>query len=67
MRWSIPSIWIFELFSFTRGAREGKGRFLSWHDFAGELFAELSRIPIEKLLLDTYLQKERLQFRFEFS
>jgi len=60
------AFWIFELFSFTRGAREGKGQFLSWHDFAGELFAELSQIPIERLLLAPSLQKESLQFRMEF-
>jgi hypothetical protein len=61
------AFWIFELFSFTRAAREGKGPLLSWHDFAGELFAELSQIPIERLLLAPSLQKESLQFRLEFS
>ena len=61
------AFWIFELFSFTRAAIEGKGRFQSWHDFARQLYAELSQVPIEKLLLDPFLQKERLQFRFEFS
>jgi len=61
------AFWIFELFSFTRAAQERKGTFLSWHDFAGELFAELSQVPIERLLLAPSLQKERLQFRMEFS
>lgn len=61
------AFWIFELFSFTRAAREGKGPLQSWHDFAGELYAELSQIPIEKLLLAPCLQKERFQFRLEFS
>ena len=61
------AFWIFELFSFTRAAQEGKGPFLSWHDFAWELFAELTQIPIERLLLAPSLQKENLQFRLEFS
>lgn len=61
------AFWIFELFSLTRVAQEGKGPLLSWHDFAGELFAELTQIPIERLLLAPSLQKERLQFRLEFS
>jgi len=57
---------IFELFSFTRAAQESKGPFLSWHDFSGELFAELTRIANESLLLAPSLQKERLQFRLGF-
>ncbi len=60
------AFWIFELFSFTRAARKGKG-LVSWHDFAWELFAELTQIPIERLLLAPSLQKEHLQFRLEFS
>jgi hypothetical protein len=60
------AFWIFELFSFTRSAQESKGPFLSWHDFAGELFAELSQVSSERLLLAPSLQKERLQFRLEF-
>ncbi len=60
------AFWIFELFSFTRLAKEAK-RLVSWHDFAWELFAELSQIPLERLLLDPFLQKECVQFRLEFS
>ena len=60
------AFWIFELFSFTHAAQEGKGPFLSWHDFAWELFAELTQIPIERLLLAPSLQKEHLQFRWVF-
>jgi len=61
------AFWVFELFSLTRAAQEGKGPHLSWHDFSGELFAELTQISIERLLLAPSLQKERLQFRLEFS
>ena len=61
------AFWIFELFSLTRAAQEGKGPLLSWHDFAWELFAELTQIPIERLLLAPSLQKERFQFRMGFS
>ena len=59
------AFWIFELFSFTFSARENKGE-SSWHDFAWELFAELTQISIERLLLAPSLQKKRLQFRLEF-
>lgn len=61
------AFWIFELFSFTRAAIEGKGPIQSWNDFAEELYSELRLIPIEKLLQSPSLQKERMQFRLVFS
>jgi len=61
------AFWVFELFSFTRTAQKGKGSLLSWHDFAGELFAELTQISMERLLLAPSLQKNCLRFRLGFS
>ncbi len=63
----LPRTWVFKLFSVILAAEEGEGHFLSWHDFAGELFTELSQIPIKRLVLAPSLQKERLQFRLDFS
>ena len=61
------AFWIFEIFSFTRAAIEGKGPIQSWNDFAEELYSELRLIPIEKLLQSPSLQKERMQLRLVFS
>lgn len=60
------AFWIFELFSFTKLARESKGP-SSWMAFAKELLSELTKIPWEIIALSPSLKKENIQFRYDFS
>jgi hypothetical protein len=60
------AFWIFELFSFTKLAQKAKGP-SSWMGFAEELFSELIKVSWEGISLSPSLQKEKIQFRFDFS
>jgi hypothetical protein len=60
------AFWIFELFSFTTLAQKSKGP-SSWRAFAMELFSELVKVPWQMITLSPSLEKENIQFRFNFS
>jgi hypothetical protein len=59
------AFWIFELFSFTTLAQAAKGS-RSWMDFARDLFSDIQKVPWEKISLSPSLEKEKIQFRFNF-
>ncbi len=59
------AFWIFELFSCTKLAQESKGS-LSWMALAAELLSDLKKVPWSILSLSPSLQKEKIQFRFNF-
>jgi hypothetical protein len=60
------AFWIFEMFSFTQLAQNSKGGG-SWMALARELLADLTKVPWEILRLSPSLQKENMQFRYNFS
>jgi hypothetical protein len=60
------AFWIFEMFSFTKLAQESKGTG-SWMALARELLADLTKVSWDVFKLSTSLQKENMQFRFNFS
>jgi hypothetical protein len=60
------AFWIFEMFSFTHLAQISKGNG-SWMALARELLADLTKVPWEILCLSPSLQKENMQFRYNFS
>jgi len=60
------AFFIFELFSFTKLAQDSKGNG-SWKDLGKELLAELTKASWEEISLSPSLQKENMQFRFNFS
>jgi hypothetical protein len=59
------AFWIFELFSCTKLAQASKGTG-SWMALAKELLSDLQKIPWSVLSLSPSLQKENIQFRFNF-
>lgn len=59
------AFWIFELFSCTKLAQESKGTG-SWMALAEELLSDLQKVPWSVLSLSPSLQKENMQFRFNF-
>lgn len=59
------AFWIFELFSFTTLAQVAKGS-RSWMDFARDLFSDILKVSWEKIALSPSLEKEKIQFRFNF-
>jgi len=59
------AFWIFELFSCTVLAQRSKGS-LSWMALARELLSDLKKVPWSVLNLSPSLQKENMQFRFNF-
>jgi len=60
------AFFIFEIFSFTKLAQESKG-VGSWIALGKELLADLTKVPWDILSLSPCLQKENMQFRFNFS
>jgi hypothetical protein len=60
------AFFIFELFSFTKLAQESKGKG-SWKDLGKELLADLTKVSWKEISLSPSLQKESMQFRFNFS
>ena len=58
--------WIFEMFSFTQLAQNSKGSG-SWMALACEFLADLTKVPWEIFRLSPSLQKESIQFRYNFS
>ena len=59
------AFWIFELFSFTTLAQVAKGS-RSWMDFARDLFSDILKVPWGKIALSPFLEREKIQFRFNF-
>jgi hypothetical protein len=57
---------IFEMFSFTRLAREVKGS-RSWMKFAKDLLQELVNVLWREINLSESIQKKKIQFRYEFE
>lgn len=60
------AFFIFELFSFTKLAQEAKGTG-SWIALGREFLADLMKVPWGIFSLSPSLQKENLQFRYNFS
>lgn len=59
------AFWIFEMFSFTQLAQNSKGSG-SWIALAREFLADLTKVPWEIFRLSPSLQKEFIQFRYNF-
>ncbi len=60
------AFWIFEMFSCTQLAQNSKGSG-SWMALAREFLADLTKVPWEIFNLSPSLQKENMQFRYNFS
>lgn len=60
------AFFIFEIFSFTKLAQESRG-VGSWKALGEELLADLRKVPWDILSLSPSLQKESIQFRYNFS
>lgn len=60
------AFWIFEMFSCTQLAQNSKGSG-SWMALAREFLADLTKVPWEIFSLSPSLQKENMQFRYNFS
>jgi len=60
------AFWIFEMFSCTQLAQNSNGNG-SWMALACEFMADLTKVPWEIFSLSPSLQKENMQFRYNFS